>query len=805
MQRPQGISAHEGDAPGEPDVGLRLSAALKRLAALRATIHGDWSDGPASLLDVANVDLSDGETLCWTEVATPRPIGPDLNFAPAHEPPVAAWVVETPMPLRGRFADPADAIPAVAAPIDVSWLDLVDDDDAQPAASTLAPAPGEMVVALAFAEDREAVAAPLVVGVATPEPIETNIIEIDYIEPAFAIGATSGILELVQGAVADVAAPIVPEAAALLSFEDDDLLPAIGATAGLGTLLSVIALDPPAQAALLSLTAIEIDDVDPLPLLAFGAAPGLLAAPPIDDLSSALAPEISPAIDDELPVDVPCAPFDLHALLALSAPIAAEAPAAPAPTRPEDDTPPALAVGAFALCFVGAPEAAPAEVITVAIAWEGVGVEVDLAFGAAPMLAALLDSVPALNDTPPVVRAFDPVSVIDDALADAFDTLLCARDPIDPFDAAWTPETFADTDHTAQLAACEAGLWALPRHVPCIETFLLTPSHETAVRITRALRLRANALEARAFAETAGFGFLSSDTDAQAFWFLADALHDASSLSAGDADVGASFADWRMNDDGLLVVTAPDNAHPKRPPPLISEAELDALFAHVDDSQSRVVLDDLGDDPTWNDTFWCDVDTYLEHVSETMDPAVIDYMEAQTDQFDIHDIEVRAAPIVVAPPTTTFFWIPGDDYDLAIDGVGDDLFIVGANETPAVILVEDGSTYSMRTGQIARMDEVVVSLSFDAWRYVDAMQWRRVATLSGVAHVRVEQNATGTRQAVLAGAFFATTLEDDGVRLVRSGDDGDVDHPVMRLGGPSLDADWPFADIKTDGGAYVVD
>ena len=326
------------------------------------------------------------------------------------------------------------------------------------------------------------------------------------------------------------------------------------------------------------------------------------------------------------------------------------------------------------------------------------------------------------------------------------------------------------------------------------------------MRITRALRVRANVLEARAFAETAAFGFLKSDTDAQAFWFLADALHDAASLSAGDADVDASFADWRMNDDGLLVVTAPDNAHPRRPAPLISEAELDALFAHVDEAQSRVVLDDLGDDPTWNETFWCDVDTYLEHVSETMDPAFTEHASGNGEDIDIHDIEVRARPVAPPAPTTTFFWMPGDDLDLAVEGDGDDLFIVGANETPAVILVEDGSTYAMRTGKSARMDEVVISLSFDTWRDIDGMQWSRLATLSGIGHIRVEQNSAATRQAVLAGSFFATTLEDEKVRLVRSGDNGDVDCPVTRVGGSSIDIDagWPFTDVHVDTDPYVV-
>ncbi len=727
MQRPQGISAHADDAPVEPDVGLRLSAALKRLAALRATIHSDWSDGPASLPEVANTELPAGDALCWTADAAPYALAPDLPFAPVAEAAVVTSIVpEDPMPLRGRFSE------CDANPIDASWLDLVD-ESAQPLAP---PAPDtdmildEIIVALAFADDSEAPAARPAIQEVTappraeaPAPIDADIVEIDLIEPAFAIGAAPGLFALAQGAVADI---------------------------------------PPA-----------------------------LPAP------------VAVAASDATDIDLPCAPFGLHALLALAGPVAIEVVLAPAPAVVEDDGEPQLAVGAFALWFDPAPEAPPVEAVVPAVADEETDIEIGMSFGAAPMLAALLDLAPEQDTTPAVIRLFDPMSLIDDALADAFDALLRAPEPIDPFDAAWTPDAFtADTDYAAHLAACETQFWALPRHVPCAETFLLTPNHEIAVRITRALRVRANALEARAFAETAAFGFLRSDADAQAFWFLADALHDAASLSAGDADVDASFADWRMNDDGLLVVTAPDNAHPRRPPPLISEAELDALFAHVDDAQSRVVLDDLGEDLTWNDTFWRDVDSYLEHVSETMDPAVIDHPDMHADSFEIHDIEVRTAPVPM--PVTTFFWLPGDDFDLAIEGDGGDLFIVGANETPAVILIEDGSSHAMRTGQTARMDEVVVSLSFDAWRYIDGMHWRRVATLSGIAQVRVEQNAALTRQAVIAGAFFATTLEDDGVRLVRSGDDGDVDYPVIRVGGSFLDGDdWPSSAAREAEAVFV--
>lgn len=317
-----------------------------------------------------------------------------------------------------------------------------------------------------------------------------------------------------------------------------------------------------------------------------------------------------------------------------------------------------------------------------------------------------------------------------------------------------------------------------PHHTPSSQF-----TDETTVKLTRSLRLRGHPCEASAFAENADFGFLQGDHDkAAALWFLSETLEDSASSPAADLDhdVDASFPDWQVNSDGLIVVTAPDlgPVRAQAPAQLITEEELDALFARVDEAR-RVVLDDLNEDPRWVEPYWSDVDSYLAQVAETMDPSLLDSTHPLPEyDLEIHDLEIRD-PEDAAPIAATHFWMPGDDAELAIAGEGDDLFIVGASEDAATVLVEDGATWSMRTGGSARMDEVVVSLSSDIWSDIDAMSWRRIAALSGVSEVRVEQNARGSRRAVMAGIFFAGG-DEPRVRLVRSGDDGEEDFPVTR-------------------------
>lgn len=743
MQRPQGISAHAEDAPEDRDAGVRLSAALNRLAALRATIHGDWSDGPTSLPAWGNADTACGDDLHWTVAVANAPAAPELDTrgAPAPEP----------LPLRGRFESATEDCVAV----DRSWIDLVEVAavdaplsgapvaDPLPAVAIPAvfePECGEAAVLRAFDED-------VAVRPSAPETApEAAVVEIDDVDPVFAIGAAPGLLQQLAAPEAPITVAPAPSEA---RDEAEAETIAYGAVAGLCRF--IVVMDEPAPTRLVAAQTPALDEA--VEVIAVGAAAGVLA---------------------------------------LTAPISIECPVTPianAPAESEVKDAPALAVGAFALQFVTLEEAAAQASPAVAtVPFEEVDDDI-FAIGAAGDLCALLDLVPAFERPVLITRAFDPMSLIDDALADAFEALVCVADPVDPLDPVWAPDaTPVETDNANRLAACETALWGLPRHVPCIETFLLNPNHETAVRLTRALRLRADALQARAFAEGAGFGCLQGADDANTLWFATDALGDAADADALD-DV--SLADWQVNDAGLVVVTAPAIAPPRRPAPLITEDELDALFAHVDESQSRVMLDDLGEDPAWNETFWHDVDAYLEHVSREMDPGVVDERPPQACEF--HDLEVRSTEPEPAP-TNTFFWMPGDEDELAVDGDGADLFIVGADEMPAVVLVEDGATYAMRTGKDARMDEIVVSLSTDAWRDIDAMAWRRIAVLSGVAQVRVAQNEALTRRAVVAGAFFATALDEAGVRLVLSGPDGDIDYPVIRVGGPAQD-DWASLDM----------
>ena len=182
MQRRQGISAHAEFAPVEPDVAARLSAALNRLAALRATLHGDWSDGPASLLAHANRDGDDCAPPCWTLNDRPAPA---LDIPAQRESPPA---IEA---LRGRFESAEAKTPPTAA-VDVSWLDLVEDatiielDFATPGWTDADAGESEVAVATAFAEDCAATA--VVCVLPRPAP-EAAMVEIDDVEPVFAVGA----------------------------------------------------------------------------------------------------------------------------------------------------------------------------------------------------------------------------------------------------------------------------------------------------------------------------------------------------------------------------------------------------------------------------------------------------------------------------------------------------------------------------------------------------------------------------------------------------------------------------------------
>jgi hypothetical protein len=566
-----------------------------------------------------------------------------------------------------------------------------------------------------------------------------------------------------------------------------------------------------------------VQDETPLPLrgrfdeadidtswVALADAPQAEAPPPLPIAlrlyDERLAESAPPATQAETAVedDEPILGYGATPLLAsLMAPIPV-AETAPAPIAPQDgddeptlaygsmphwfDAPVDLAARAFAnvhdVVALLAVEPAPAAPAAPPVEASQDDAMADIFIGAGPV-AALLDLVPPYEPPLVLTRPFDPESLIDDALADAFDALI-APSPIAADDILWdADDALADRACALSLASCEAAMWGLPRHVPCSETFQANPNHETAVRLTRALRLRAHALEARAFAERADFGFLQSHDQASALWFMADALSD-DEARADDADgLDASFPDWTLNDAGMIVVVAPHLAMTPAPAPtpVITEEELDALFAHVDDAR-RVVLDDLGDEPRWSEPYWTDVDSYLAHIAETMDPALLDAPPPYAEHSDIHDLDIRDSEpepsADVGPERATHFWVAGDDADLVVDGEGDDLFIVAAGEDASVVLLEDGATWSMRTGGPARMDEVVVSLSSAPWSSIDAMPWRRIATLTGIGEIRIEQNAHATRRVMIAGLLAATGLEEDAVRLVQSTDDGEVAFPVER-------------------------
>jgi hypothetical protein len=433
-----------------------------------------------------------------------------------------------------------------------------------------------------------------------------------------------------------------------------------------------------------------------------------------------------------------------------------------------------LAVGAVAACLAFDAPQLIAEAPLPAPVDQIVDPGEVIAYGAAASLAQLLDIAPPLETfTPPPVVDLDLIA-LDDFLADAVEALyVAALDPSELY--AWGgSELPADNDIATQLAACEAAHWNLPRVIPCGEAFAFTPNHEIAVQITRAIRVRADTLRARAFANHVNFGALRT-REAHMPWFP---CVEAPTEEGGDTvDADTQLTTWGM-DDLATIITAPD-----RPLPILSEAELDALLATPAAQDSHELEDDWQENPVWQETFWHDVDAYLQSVESD---EYRDEVLTQAPEIDVaSDIEIRDEGIA---PIATHFWLPGDETDLAITGEGTDLFLIGGGDA-GVVLVEDGAMHSMRTGRGTRMGEVVVSWSTQTWSDIDAMTWTRIATLSGVSQLRVEQTVTHDRAVVVVGDLSGCTLAASRVHLVKATEDGPREFPVRRIGG--LDTgDW---------------
>ncbi|KAF0177612.1 MAG: hypothetical protein FD160_2520, partial [Caulobacteraceae bacterium] len=411
-------------------------------------------------------------------------------------------------------------------------------------------------------------------------------------------------------------------------------------------------------------------------------------------------------------------------------------------------------------------------------------VEPTIAIGAIVDMSRLLDLAPPPTTyvAPPVID-LDAVA-IDDALADACEALYAAAlDPTELY--AWGVSTPPGDDaNAALLAACETAFWNLPRTVPCAEVFALNPNHETAVKITRALRVRADTLQARAFTDTMGFGALRTK---EAFlpWFPSVEAPVEPASDTLDADT--EFSSWGLEDEAPRI-TAPD-----RPRPILSEAELDALLATPAAHDSHELDDAWQESPVWRDTFWHGVDAYLQSVEDCEFRREAIGAEPETHAHP--DIEIRDE---AAAESATHFWRPGDEADLAIAGEGFDLFLIGG-DTTGVVLVEDGAMHAMRTGRGTRVGEVVVSWSDDLWADIGGAGWTRVATLSGVSDLRVEQSLARDRAVVISGELSGTALKADRVRLVEMTEEGPLYFPVRQVGGfaDGAGSDWPFADVAT--------
>lgn len=685
MLRSQVRIALEGDVYALRDDGAAMSSALHRLAALRATLYRDWSDGPASLVEFANQDRAAkrGHPLLTARSWA----SPDFAFAFDPAFPEMLPVADSPLDLRGRF-DCLDEMPPPAAA----------EEEAPPELHVGAGAPVAWLLDLVQAPTQ------------AKEEIGKTPVSNDADEsnpPLLAVGAVADIFAWVM----EPALQSTPAATVQSPHED------------------VIAEDVPLGAG------------------AFANILEWLDAPVAAPAPESIAPPAENLDEDEL--------YSIGAIidcLALDAPVLEAAQPAPAPTPATvDEEEPAVAVGAFVGIF------------------------------------QLLDMAPPPEAfAPPPVVDLETVA-LDDALADACEALyVAALDPTEHY--AWGASILAgDEPNAAALAACETALWSLPRTVTCAEVFALNPNHETAVKITRALRVRADTLQARAFTETLGFGALRTNEPFLP-WFPSVETPDEPASDTLDADT--EFSTWGQEEEAPRI-TAPD-----RPRPILSEAELDALLATPAAHDSHELDDSWQENPVWRDTFWHGVDAYLQSVEDCEFRR--ETIKAEPDSPAHPDIEIRDQS---AATSAMHFWRPGDETDLAIDGEGYDLFLVGGDMT-GVVLVEDGAMHAMRTGRGTRVGEVVVSWSDDLWTDIDGMGWTRVATLSGISDLRVEQNERHDRAVVISGELSGTALKADRVRLSEQTEDGPLDFPVRQVGGfgDSFEGDWPFSEQAGDGG-----
>lgn len=334
--------------------------------------------------------------------------------------------------------------------------------------------------------------------------------------------------------------------------------------------------------------------------------------------------------------------------------------------------------------------------------------------------------------------------------------------------AGWAINRGAGVSFAGFLLGCDATRWGAPGSEPPNDTYLLHRNFRMALDITRALDLHTSRDEARAFARSARWGLLRSNADAEAFLFMAEALHDATAASTGLFDASATFTQWELDAEGRIE--AQTRAAPEAGPRVSPE--------------DTHVIDDHADDTHWNETFWEDVDRYLTE----LDALEVDAPALRLDT-DPLDIEFHVdAPVM-------HFWSPVDRKGQTIEGTGNDILIIGQDDDATVILVEDGLSHAMRTGARTPLNAVVLSLSSDSWSAIDSMRWEVLATVTGVEQIRVEQNASEMRSVVIAGDFCATELNDAQVRLVRLTETGDVDFRVTRISGFSFVAEdtAPFA------------
>ena len=243
------------------------------------------------------------------------------------------------------------------------------------------------------------------------------------------------------------------------------------------------------------------------------------------------------------------------------------------------------------------------------------------------------------------------------------------------------------------------------------------------MRIVRALRIPASGQDLHRFVASLNFHLVPGDEYAEPWFSLADA-EVSERPEHQQLDFERSLTDPRSRDRSAEIVIEPMQA--VKSPPLAVQYTSDAI--------------DL-----------VDLDLPIEHDRSCVE-RFLDELEARIQ------LDPQAAPQAAAARQTerVHHW-SGAEGDQTVRGSGADTFRLVADRAVAGVLVEDGATHALRTGSLADIRDVVVSITSDQNPDVDRSSWRRIALLSGVAKVEVE--GEGETSLLFEGDFSGTHLD----------------------------------------------